>query len=1137
MQPFWRTWSNPSRCLLTITKIAEPMSTLQSTQSSNQLALCFGKKSPETDKPQTPAEALKQLIGCWSEGKLIYIQDNGSVVEQKYTYIWQRATHILRGLRATGFKPGNKIIFQLSKGDDFTAAFWSCLMGGFVPVPLSVCNYTASHYLVDLLRNTWQFLEHPVVITDDLLSEKIHQLLCSSSSDKTIISLSELESYEADTHFHHPQPSDLALLLSSSGTTGRSKLIAFNSETLINLLLRNPNNLTNGTKARQKGIYLRWLPLSHMSGLKIIIPNAPTKIHLSTELVISNPKIWLDTIEKYRVNHAFATNFFLSSVVEYVKSSPESLWNLSCVKRITIGSEPIVVKTIRSFLSLLTNHGLSENVLYFAYGLTECNPIAVSDKAGFTLADKISDDSYVEIGSPSPDHTVRIVDRHNSLVTEGIIGKIQVKGPWMTVGYYKNPQADKDLFTEDGWLNTGDLGWLKNGRLTITDREKGIIIINALNYSSHEIELTVEEVAGVESRYTAACAVRGLNSVTDELLILFHPCNFEKNYLIAILKNIRQKIYKRFGLIVSYLIPVEKAEISRTMTGKIQRRRLKQRFEAGEFDTIVEYTKSLSQEDLRNRYVAPQNSIDRQLIDIWQQVLSLEKIGIHDNFFELGGHSLLANQMLWRIQDTLAIDLSINSLFNFPTVAELASEIERQLNTGSTNFLLLKPTSKTKVTLSYLQQKYWFKQQLEDSKAVLNIPRTLEIEGSLDREILKQSLQTIVERHAILRTTFFYQDDVVYQQVHQDATIKLSSIDLQHLPPSQRKDRAYQLLKQEAQQPFELENKYLVRFSLCRLSTTSHIFVVNMHHIISDGWSFRIFWQELFSIYNSLKDGKPNPLPSLPIQYIDFVHWQQQWLKGTQAKANYDYWSKQLAHLPTEVNLPWDRSRSPQKTYGMGKGVCFEINTAFTQQLRHFCGTRNITLFIAFLATWQLLLCYYCDREDVAVISPISGRNYFQTQSLIGTFANVLLLRTQCRQNLTFEQFLIQVRQNCLAAHAHQDISILELAEQLGILKNSEFYLPKVGFSLDNYSPLYCLKMSGLETKKGRGISSWLVENDLQLVVKDPGLDTMVVSLFYNSDLFDVSTAIQILSEFEQLLATVIDRPCKTIDELLHAAI
>ena len=657
------------------------MPTSQPIKPSDRLAICSGQKFL-VDRPKTPAGALKQLISRWSLGKLIFIQNDGSAVEQKYSFIWQRATKILNGMRANGLKPGDKVIFQLSRGSDFTAAFWGCLMGGFVPVPLSVCSNNTPRYLIDRFYDTYQLLKHPVVITDDdCLSAQIQQLLSLDCSDG-IISLSQLESDEADTEFHHPQPSDLVLLLPSSGTTGQSKLISFDAETLIHLLLRDPSNIANSSESTHQQIYLRWLPLSHMSGLKITIPNAPTKIHLSTELAISNPGMWLDTIEKYQVSHALATNFFLSLVTEHVMSSGSSRWNLASVKKITVASETIVVKTIRSFLNLLVNHGLSEDVLYFAYGLTECNPIAASDKTAFTLTD-IDDDSYVEIGTPSPNHAVRIVDSENALLTEGTMGKIQVQGPYMTSGYYENPIANRDLFTKDGWLNTGDLGWLRNGRLTVTGREKAIIIINALNFDSHEIELAVEKVEGVEARYTAACAVRGQDSITDELLILFYPTCFDRDFLITTLRNIRQKIYEQFGLTVSYLIPVEKAEIPRTVTGKIQRTKVKQRFEAGEFDTALEDAKFLSQEDLSIKYVAPRNPVEKQLADIWQQVLSLEKIGIHNDFFELGGHSLLAIQIIFRIQATFAIDLSVLSLFDFPTIAELGVEIERHLQTGS----------------------------------------------------------------------------------------------------------------------------------------------------------------------------------------------------------------------------------------------------------------------------------------------------------------------------------------------------------------------------------------------------------------------------------------------------------------------
>ena len=1112
------------------------MPTSQPIKPSDKLAICSGKKSL-VDRPKTPAGALKQLISRWSLGKLVFIQNDGSTVEQKYIFIWQRATQILNGMRANGLKPGDKVIFQFSRGSDFTAAFWSCLMGGFVPVPLAVCSNNTSRYLIDRFHDTYQFLKHPVVITDDdCLSEQIQQLLSLNSSDETVISLSQLESGEADTEFHYPQPNDLVLLLPSSGTTGKSKLITFDAETLIHLLLRDPSNIANPSESIHQRIYLRWLPLSHMSGLKITIPNAPTKIHLSTELAISNPGMWLDTIEKYQVSHALATNFFLSLVVKHVMSSGSSRWNLASVKKIIVGSETIVVKTVRSFLNLLVNHGLSEDVIYFAYGLTECNPIAVSDRTAFTLADKIDDDSYVEIGTPSPNHAVRIVDGENALMTEGTVGKIQVKGPYMTSGYYENLSANRDLFTKDGWLNTGDLGWLRNGRLTVTGRDKAIIIINALNFDSHEIELAVEKVEGVEARCTAACAVRGQDSITDELLILFYPTYFDRDFLITTLRNIRQKIYERFGLTVSYLIPVEKTEIPRTMTGKIQRTKVKQRFEAGEFDPALEHAKFLSQEDLRIKYVAPRSPVERQLVNIWQQVLSLEKIGIHNNFFELGGHSLFAVQTIFRIQDIFAVDLPMHSLFYSPTVAELALKIERLQQADRADFLPLKPVSATKIPLSIAQNKFWYRDRLEDTQAFSSIPRTLEIEGSLDIEIFDRSLQTIVERHAVLRTIIRSEDGIAYQQIDNNPKIELKLTDLQKISESKRKFVAYELLKQEAQKPFKLAEDYLIRFSLSRLSSVSYIFMVNMHHIISDGFSVEIFWQELALIYSSLIERKPNPLPPLPIQYADFVHWQQQWLKGGKAQKNYNYWSKQLAELPTKMNLPFDHPRSSLRLFGKGKGVFLPIDETFARQLRNFCSTRNVTLYMTSLAIWQLLLCYYSGQKEVVVNSVISGRDRFETQSLIGLFANSILLRTQCESDSTFEELIVQVRQTCLTAYAHQHISLQDVATQLEI-KEDIRSISRVFFSLNNYSQTRnSMPMSNLKTRRGEAVYNWLVVPDLQLIVKDIK-NLLGVSLLYNSDLFKDSTATKILTEFQKLAIQVINHPEKTVEQLYASSL
>ncbi|NEO74228.1 non-ribosomal peptide synthetase, partial [Moorena sp. SIO3H5] len=248
--------------------------------------------------------------------------------------------------------------------------------------------------------------------------------------------------------------------------------------------------------------------------------------------------------------------------------------------------EAIVAKTARKFLELLTRYNLPPQAMHPAWGMSETSS-AVTFSHNFWLDSTEDGQKFVEVGSPIPGFAIRIVDNQNEIVSEETIGRVQVKGASVTSGYYQNPTANQEAFTSDGWFNTGDLGFLKNGSLTITGRQKDVIIINGLNYYSHEIESAVEELPGIEVSYTCACAVREVNGNTDKLGIFFNSSKTEDTELLALLKALREQVVNRMGINPDYLIPLDKDLISKTSIGKIQRTQLSQRFATGEFQEVL----------------------------------------------------------------------------------------------------------------------------------------------------------------------------------------------------------------------------------------------------------------------------------------------------------------------------------------------------------------------------------------------------------------------------------------------------------------------------------------------------------------------------------------------------------------------
>jgi|GEM_PF-401820 len=545
--------------------------------------------------PTTLAQALQQTAQQHADTNLIYIQSDGEVITQTYSQLWLEAQKILGGLRHLGLKPQDKVIFQLEANQDFIGAFWGCVLGGFVPIPISIPpSYEQSHSTLTKLENTWQMLGQPLVLTDAKLASSVRRWSQRLNLDKfELQTIDKLRSGEPDSNWHHSQPEDIAMLLLTSGSTGIPKAVMQTHHSLLSRCVATV--MMNGFTSED--ISLNWFPLDHVVGIVMFhirdVYLGCQQIQIATQVVLQAPTRWLDLMSQYRTTITWAPNFAYGLIIDQLEQlektageTPQTKWDLSFLKFIINGGEAIVAKTARKFLELLATYQLSPQAMYPAWGMSE-TASGVTFSNDFWLGSTDEGQKFVEVGSPIPGFAIRIVDNQNQIVPEENIGCVQVKGASVTSGYYQNPVANQEAFTADGWFNTGDLGFLKEGRLTITGRQKDVIIINGLNYYSHEIEAVVEELERIEVSYTAACAVRGLNSNTDKLALFFNTEVTEDTGLLALLKMLREQVLKRIGINPDYLIPLDKDLIPKTSIGKIQRTQLTQRFAAGEFKKIL----------------------------------------------------------------------------------------------------------------------------------------------------------------------------------------------------------------------------------------------------------------------------------------------------------------------------------------------------------------------------------------------------------------------------------------------------------------------------------------------------------------------------------------------------------------------
>jgi amino acid adenylation domain-containing protein len=563
---------------------------------SKPLAVSHGEALPhEPGAPTVLSQALQRAARSEPQKGMVYIQADGTEIAQSYAALLEEAYRILAGLRQMGLKPQDKVIFQLDLNQDFIPAFWGCVLGGFVPVPISVpTSYDQTNSAVNKLHNAWLMLNRPPILTSAKLAPAVRSLWSLlESATFEVAAIDDLRSCGVDRDAHPCQPDDLAILLLTSGSTGLPKAVMQSHRSLLSRSAATA--LRNGFT--QADVSLNWFPLDHVGGIVMFhvrdVYLCSQQVHVPTESILQSPLKWLDYIERYRVTLTWAPNFAYGLVNAQAEELAIRRWDLSSLRFILNAGEAIVAKTARRFMELLIPHGLPATAMHPAWGMSETSS-AVTFSNNFLLDSTSDSDSFVVVGKPIPGFSMRIVDAEDRPVEEGTTGRLQVTGLSVTSGYFQNPKVNQESFTADGWLKTGDLGVLKDGALTITGREKDVIIINGVNYYSHEIESVVEEDKGVEVSYTAAVAVREPNIDTDKVAVFFSPARSHEADIVSLIKQLRSRIVQNIGINPDYLLPVERDVIPKTAIGKIQRTQLKNRFEAGEFDSILKQLDILS---------------------------------------------------------------------------------------------------------------------------------------------------------------------------------------------------------------------------------------------------------------------------------------------------------------------------------------------------------------------------------------------------------------------------------------------------------------------------------------------------------------------------------------------------------------
>ncbi|MCY7822955.1 amino acid adenylation domain-containing protein [Bacillus spizizenii] len=986
------------------------------------------------EQPATIPEVLYRTAAELGDTKgIIYLQPDGSEVYQSYGRLWNDALRIVKGLRQSGLKAKQNVILQLGDNSQLLPAFWGCVLAGIVPAPLAVPpTYAESSSGTQRLKDAWMLLDKPAVLTD----RDMHQEMLDWAKEQDLegfraIAVEDLLSAEAETDWHQSSPEDLALLLLTSGSTGTPKAVMLNHRNIMSMV----KGIIQMQGFTREDITFNWMPFDHVGGIGMLhlrdVYLGCQEINVSSETILMEPLKWLDWIDHYRASVTWAPNFAFGLVTDFAEEMKNRKWDLSSMRYMLNGGEAMVAKVGRRMLEILEPYGLPADAIRPAWGMSETSSGVIFSHE-FTRAATSDDDHFVEIGSPIPGFSMRIVNDHNEVVEEGEIGRFQVSGLSVTSGYYRRPDLNESVFTEDGWFETGDLGFLRNGRLTITGRTKDAIIINGINYYSHAIESAVEELPVIETSYTAACAVRVDQNSTDQLAIFFvASAKIKDEQMSQLLRNIQSHVSQVIGVTPEYLLPVQKEEIPKTAIGKIQRTQLKTSFENGEFDYLLHKSNRINgavqdgeiqQADHAKRF---REEIQEHLLTCLTKELHVSRDWVVPNatIQSLGVNSIKMMKLIRSVEKKYRIKLRAREIHKYPTIERLAHYLSEHEDISSLSAGRQgTDTSKTEPEksqasfqpLSEVQKGLWTLQKMSPEKSAYHVPLCLRFSSGLHLETLQQAFSLVLNQHPILKHVIQEKDGMPFLKNEPAISLKIKTEDIS----SVKESAIPSFLRKKAKEPFVKENSPLVRVMSFSRSEQEHFLLVVIHHLIFDGVSSVTFIRSLFDSYKLLLEGQHPEIAVSPAMYHDFAAWEQNMLVGEDGAKHRSYWQKQLSGTLPNLQLPKVSTSSAGSEFEEDT-YTRQLSSGFMNRVRTFAKEHSVNVSTVFLSCYMVLLGRYTGQKEQIVGMPAMVRPEERFDASIGHFLNMLPIRSELNPADTFSEFISKLQLTMLDGLDH----------------------------------------------------------------------------------------------------------------------
>ncbi|MER2370200.1 amino acid adenylation domain-containing protein [Photorhabdus laumondii] len=1009
--------------------------------------------------------------------------------DQKLTYaqLNARANQLAHQLRAQGVSTSGRVAVLLQRSIDMITALLAVMKAGAAYVPVD------PSFPVDRVQYMLNDAEPQCIISNREYASRsvgFAELTCLLDH----IDLSQSPTTNIPKQSIGLAASALAYVIYTSGSTGKPKGVMVSHSAVNNFLISMQDNLqcvaqdnilaitTISFDIAVLELYLPWL-----SGATCVV---------AAQQDVTDPARLVALLEQHSISLLQATPTTWNMLLE-------SGWQGRSSLKMISGGEALPLATATALLS-------KGSALWNMYGPTETTVWSTIAKLDVQLLEQ----QLVTIGLPLNNTTIYLLDEQLKPVPFGAVGELYIGGDGLAEGYFKREDLTTERLINLTFSDGLTAKVYKTGDLARYTTEGSLVYLGRNDYQvklrGHRIELgEIEQVINLFPQITRSVVV-ALNDQQTQQYLAGYVVAEQQIDIDALRQHLEQKL-------PAYMLPraiIQLETLPLTLNNKIDRKALPTPQDS---DIAVKAS------------TPPIGETEAALAAIWCEMLDIERIGRDDNFFMVGGHSLIATKVITKINEQFECRLQVRDIFEAATVALLAERVPYAAWDKRYQTIPIIERKTNLLPQSYAQQRIWFIEQFGGDSTAYNMVSAYTVSGKFELAAANLALQTIIDRHEVLRTVYHSDENGTWQVIKPEWSFEIAQSDISDIGKAGQEAWIEQAIQHEMTYRFDLAQDVMVRCHYISTSMEQGVLLFNMHHIASDGWSMGVLVKEFVSLYQAYRQGRTNPLPALEIQYADYAVWQHSAAEESQLAAGVAYWQQQLSDLPPVHGLPLDYARPANQT-SHGRSYEFSLDNEVSKGLQQLALTQGCTLFMVLHAAFTILLSRHSGQRDIVVGTPIANRLQTSLTPLIGCFINTLVLRSECELEQSFIDYLRSVREVNLAAQRHQNVPFELLVERLQPERSTR------------YSPLFQIMFS-MNTNDSvelqlEGVSLWPRPEQTRNAMYELTLDAsqtedgLTFNFEYNTDLFAEETIKRLVVRFTTLLMSIVAAPSEKLGNL-----